>query len=389
MRVLFLTHSFPRYAGDAAGAFILRLATALAREDVAVEVIAPSTSAAPPHDLLDGIPVTRFRYAPRAMETLAYGGNMATQVKTSWGARLGLAGLLGAELRSALEETRRAEYDLLHAHWWFPNGVAGAAAARWRGLPLVTTLHGSDVRLGRAIPAARPAMRSVLRRSTRVTAVSRWLADEAQKVSGGPAPLVAPMPVASELFFPDRAIARGSALLFVGRLTKQKGVDVLLRALATLSADTELDVVGDGEEREALQALAGALGLGNRVRWHGAKRAGELASFYRRAAALVVPSAEEGLGLVAVEAQLCGAPVIAFASGGVTDVIEDGVSGVLVPDRTPEALAHAITALLASPDRAGALARAGADRARGTFAPDQVARRYAHLYREVLGNAAH
>ena len=389
MRVLFLTHSFPRFAGDAAGAFILRLATALAHEDVAVKVIAPATPTAPAHDVIDGISISRFRYAPRAMETLAYEGNMATQVKESWTARLGLLGLLGAELQTALGESRREKYDLLHAHWWFPSGIAAAVTARWRGLPFVTTLHGSDVRLGRAIGPARPVMRSVLRHSARVTAVSRWLAEEAQQVSGGEPPIVAPMPVATEVFAPDPSVSRGDALLFVGRLTTQKGVDVLLRALAMLPARTTLDVVGDGEERSALDALASSLGIGERVRWHGAKPASELAPFYRRAAALVVPSSEEGLGLVAVEAQLCETPVIAFASGGVTDVISDGISGVLVRERSPDALAQGIVQLLARPDGGAALARAGAADARANFSPDHVARRYADIYRNTIAHAAH
>jgi len=389
MRVLFLTHSFPRYVGDTAGAFILRLATALANEDVAVKVIAPAASSTPSHDMLDGVPITRFRYAPRAMETLAYQGNMATQVKESWGAKLGLVGLLGAELQAALGETGREKYDLLHAHWWFPNGVAATAASRWRGLPLVTTLHGSDVRLGRAIKPARPAMRAVLRRSNRVTAVSRWLAEEAQQVSGGEMPIVAPMPVATDVFRPDPMQSRTDALLFVGRLTRQKGIDLLLRALAILPSNVTLDVVGDGEERSALDVLASSLGIRERVRWHGAKAATDLAPYYRGAAALVVPSSEEGLGLVAVEAQLCETPVIAFASGGVVDVISDGESGLLVRERTPEALAQAITRLRANPDHGTSLARTGATRARERFSPDHVARRYADIYRDAIGSAAH
>lgn len=387
MRVLFLTHSFPRYSGDAAGAFILRLATALGNEGVAVRVIAPATATATPEDVMDGVPVHRFRYAPRALETLAYEGNMATQVKGSWTAKLALAGLLGAELRAALTELRRARYDVVHAHWWFPSGVAAAAAARWAGLPLVVTMHGSDVRLGRLIAPARPVMRQVLRRSARATAVSRWLAEEAQQVAAGEMPTVAPMPVATELFSPDAGTVRGDALLFVGRLTTQKGVDILLRALATMPAHVALDIVGDGEERAALQALASSLGVSHRVVWHGAKPASELAAFYRRAAVLVVPSSEEGLGLVAVEAQLCETPVVAFASGGVVDVIRDGESGILVKERTPEALAIAVSDLLARADRGAALARRGASRARELFAADHVARRYADIYREAIQRA--
>jgi glycosyltransferase involved in cell wall biosynthesis len=389
MRVLFLTHSFPRRVGDAAGAFVLRLATALAREDVAVKVLAPATAAAPLDDLLGGIPVHRFRYAPQALETLAYEGNMATQVKGSWTAKLALAGLLGAELRAALAELRRARYDVVHAHWWFPSGVAAAAAARWAGLPLVVTMHGSDVRLGRLIAPARPIMRQVLRRSARATAVSRWLAEQAQQVAGGEMPTVAPMPVATDLFVPDRAVPRSDALLFVGRLTRQKGVDLLLRALAELPARITLDVVGDGEERASLAALAKALGVEGRVRWHGALPAAALVPFYQRASALVVPSAEEGLGLVAVEALLCESPVIAFASGGVVDVIRDGESGILVLERTPQALARAVGGVLEAPDHGASLGRRGALLTRESFAPDHVARRYADIYREAIARAAH
>ncbi len=386
MRVLFLTHSFPRYVGDAAGAFVLRLATALASEDVLVHVVAPATITAPPRDVIEGIPVSRFRYAPRALETLAYQGNMASQVQASWGARIGLVGLLGAELGATLDELRRGAFDVVHAHWWFPNGVAGAAAARWHGVPLVTTLHGSDVRLGRAIAAARPAMRQVFRHSARVTAVSHWLATEAHAVAGGVTPIVAPMPAATELFAADRAVPRGDALLFVGRLTRQKGVDVLLRALALLPAAVQLDIVGDGEERESLRAVASSLGVAERVRWHGTKPANQLASFYRRAAALVVPSEDEGLGLVAVEAQLCETPVIAFASGGVVDVVSDGETGVLVAERTPQALATAISRLLERPDRGAALGRLGAVVARDTFSPTHVARRYLSIYRQAIAS---
>lgn len=387
MRVLFLTHSFPRYLGDAAGAFILRLATGLAREGVQVQVVAPATITAPPHDVIEGIPVSRFRYAPRTLETLAYEGNMASQVQASWGARVGLVGLLGAELGAALDELRRGSFDVVHAHWWFPNGVAGAAASRWYGVPLVTTLHGSDVRLGRAIGPARPAMRQVLRRSARVTAVSSWLAAEARSVAGGELPMVAPMPVDTERFTADPAVRRGDALLFVGRLTKQKGVDVLLRALAQLPPDLRLDIVGEGEERGALERLADSLGLEARVRWHGARPGRDLPAFYRRAAALVVPSAEEGLGLVAVEAQLCATPVIAFASGGVVDVVRDEETGLLVAERTPEALAAAISRLFARPDRGAALGQCAAGSARELFSPAHVARRYIAIYQQAIASS--
>ncbi len=106
MRALFLTHSFPREPGDAAGSFVLKLAVALRDQGIDVHVVAPSGDDLPSTDRFDGIPVERFRYAPRKYEKLAYAGNMHTQVRDSWGARLALLGFLGSEFGSAVRARR-------------------------------------------------------------------------------------------------------------------------------------------------------------------------------------------------------------------------------------------------------------------------------------------
>ena len=125
MKVLFLTHSFPRETGDAPGSFILKLATSLRSEGVETSVVAPATAGVPDHDRLDGIPIERFRYAPRRFETLAYAGNMASQVQHSWGAKVTLLGFLGAEFRSAVK-ARRA---------WLPTWCTRTGGSRtgWSG----------------------------------------------------------------------------------------------------------------------------------------------------------------------------------------------------------------------------------------------------------------
>jgi glycosyltransferase involved in cell wall biosynthesis len=102
---------------------------------------------------------------------------------------------------------------VVHAHWWFPNGLVGTWLAKMAHKPLVTTLHGTDVRLARSVAFSRPAFRHVMHNSAAVTAVSRWLANEAQEVVSAPAPIVAPMPVATDLFTPGGA-RRKDRLLF-------------------------------------------------------------------------------------------------------------------------------------------------------------------------------
>jgi len=386
MKVLFLTHNFPRHSGDAPGSFILRLASALRNDGIETSVLAPAAADYAAHDSLDGIPVERFHYAPRRYETLAYTGNMASQVQDSWSARVTLLGFLGAEFRSAVRLRREFKPDVVHAHWWFPNGLVGTWLGRMSNKPLVTTLHGSDVRLARAVAFSRPAFRHVLHRSAAVTAVSRWLASEAQEVVAAPRPIVAPMPVATDLFGPGGQ-RQTDRLLFVGRLNKQKGIETLLHAVSRLARPIHLDVVGDGDDRDALQELARALGIADRVHWHGALPQPRLADFYRGATALIVPSVGEGLGLVAVEAQLCETPVIAFDSGGLPDIVQHDRTGILVGTIDAAALAAAITSLLDRPDRGAALGAAGRLHALATFAPESVAKRYTDVYKSAIASS--
>jgi glycosyltransferase involved in cell wall biosynthesis len=384
MRALFLTHSFPRQPGDAAGSFVLRLAVALRDHGVDVHVVAPSADALPATDRFDGIPVERFRYAPRRYEKLAYAGNMHTQVRDSWGAKFALLGFLGSEFGSAVRARRAFEPDIVHAHWWFPGGLVGTWLRGLSGIPLITTLHGTDVRLARGTAMARPLFRHVLQQSSAVTTVSRWLAREAETIVSGVGATVAPMPVATDLFSPsgERAVNR---LLFVGRLTAQKGIAPLIEAIARMRNTASLDVVGDGPLASDLRARVSQLGLGDRVTWLGQLPQPRLVELYRRATALVVPSTDEGLGLVAVEAQLCETPVVAYDSGGLTDTVQHDRTGLLVPPGDVGALAAALDALLDRPDRGAHLGRAGRMVALAGFAPESAARRYAGIYRSVVG----
>lgn len=383
MNVLFLTHNFPRSEGDAAGSFLLRLAKALKAEDVNVHVIAPAGPGLPNTDTIEGIPVERFRYAPRKFEKLAYTGNMAQDVATSWSARLTLLSFLGADFVHAVRARRSFEPDIIHAHWWFPNGVVGTWLKGLTHRPLITTLHGTDVRLARSVGIAKPLFRHVVQHSTQVTAVSRWLADEAERVVSMQRPTVAPMPVATDLFSPggQRTPAR---LLFVGRINTQKGIDHLLRSMSKMKTKATLDVVGDGPGRAAMMQLATDLGISDRVNWMGQLKQPQLVEYYRKASVMVVPSVDEGLGLAAVEALLCETPVVAFNSGGLTDVVRDGQTGVLVPPGDMQALAAALDEILASEERGRTLGVAGRIYALATFAPESVARRYAGIYRQAL-----
>lgn len=387
LRALFVTHAFPRVEGDAAGSFLLRLAQALRDERVDVTVLAPTGTSADGAPLaarerVGGIDVRRFRYAPREWETLAYTGTMVESVAGSARGKLALGGLLSAERRAVARLIRETNADVVHAHWWFPNALAAAGAARRTGIPLVITSHGTDLRLLERKPAAAPLARYAFRRADAVTCVSSWLAQIARPFTTRE-PIVAPMPADTTVFAPGGE-RRTSALLFVGRLSEQKGIVDLVDALARVRRkDATLDVVGDGPLRDEVHQRVQQLGLAERVRFHASMPPRELATFYQRAAALVVPSVGEGLGLVAVEGQLCETPVIAYDSGGLPDVIQDDVSGLLVRPRDPSALAAAIDLVLDDAALAKRLARTGRERAVSRFSPDAAARAYSDIYHDV------
>jgi glycosyltransferase involved in cell wall biosynthesis len=388
MRILFVTHSFPRFRGDVAGAFILRLARALADGGTEVRVLAPSAPRLANVETIDGIAVRRFRYAPKKWETLAYTGTMAEQVGDSFRGKAALAGMLS---RGALAvRTAAAEFapDVIHAHWWFPAGLLAFGSLSSK--PLVTTMHGSDVRLARRSAWAPVLFRRVMARSSAVTAVSGFLASEAKSMAAGLNVAVEPMPVNIELFSPLAGATAGARspdrFLFVGRLNEQKGIGLLLEALAASRSGASLDVVGDGDGRAALESRARTLGVAARVRWLGAQSQEHLVPLYRAATAVVIPSEGEGLGLVAVEAQLCETPVIAFRSGGLPDVVSDGATGLLTPPGDISALAAAMDAVLTRNDRGASLGKAGRDAALARFSPNVVASHYASIYESVIND---
>lgn len=382
MRVLFVAHSFPRFVGDVAGSFLHRLAGALQTAGATVRVVAPGGPGLASEDEVAGVAVRRVRYAPRRHETLAYTGTMADAVRGGWAPRFALGGLVAATAARVRSEARRWRADLIHAHWWFPGGLSATLPLVAGKCPVVLTLHGSDVRLARTLAPARALYATVARRAATVTAVSAWLSREAQHMAPDVPCEVARMPVDAARFTPPPDDAPREGVLFVGRLTAQKGVDRLLAAMARASHGARLTVCGSGPEEARLRHLAHTLGIAERVEWAPVMGPAALAAYYRRAAVLAVPSTEEGLGLVAVEAGLCETPAVGFASGGLPDVIQDARTGRLVPPGDVDGFASAIDDLLARPDEARRLGR-NAAAAAGDFRPEVTAARFLAVYHRV------
>ncbi|MBK9180816.1 MAG: glycosyltransferase [Acidimicrobiales bacterium] len=350
-RVLHVTSSFPRHVDDAVGPFLLDLAREQAAAGLEVAVVAPHAEGLPVDEVLGGVRVHRARYAPARRETLAYRGGLLGAASGPAGAAL-VPALLAGMAAATVGEAGRFRPDVVHAHWWLPGGVVAAPASLLRHVPLVITLHGSDVGLARRRGFA-TAARLVARVAALVAAVSEPLRAEAAEVLRLPAARTAVLRMPLDVAALDPAarppLPPGPPwrVLGVGRLSPEKGFDVLIDAVGRARAagvPLELELVGDGPQRAAVDAALAGLG-----RW--GRRLDPLPRevLHERIAAahaVAVPSRREGLGLVAVEALALGRPVVASRAGGLVEVVDPAAGdGLLVPPGDAGALAEGLARL--------------------------------------------
>ena len=283
-----------------------------------------------------------------------------------------------------------ATFDLIDAHYFYPDGVAAAMLGRHFGQPVVITARGSDLNVIANHAAPRRMMRAAARRAAAVITVCRALAEALPRIGFDPARAhVLRNGVDLEMFRPVAAAHLRARLglaepliASVGNLTRNKGHDLVIRALARLP-EASLVVIGGGPEEERLVRLTRELGLERRVRLLGAVRHEELREYYSAASVLVLASAREGWANVLLEAMACGTPVAATRVGGLPEVVTSDEAGRLIPDRTPEAIAATIAALLADPP-ARAATRAYAER----FSWDETTRGIIDLLRAVRAGVA-
>jgi D-inositol-3-phosphate glycosyltransferase len=320
---------------------------------------------------------------------------------------------LGGVLRRQRQEG--VSYDVVHTHYWLSGWVGRSAKEIW-GVPLVASFHT----LGK-VKNYSLALGEVPEPSARLVGEERVIADADLIVAATPSEAaqlvglyraearrirVIPPGVDHRLFFPrprDEASARihlagARLLLFVGRLQVHKGPDVAVRTLAEAvardpegTADAVLAIVGgpsgagQGAEVARLMDLASALGVGDRVMLFPPQPQARLADFYAAAEVVLVPSRSESFGLVALEAQACGVPVVAAAVGGLRSVVEDGITGFLVEGHDAGDHAERVLELLRDPEAARRKGRAGVEHS-FRFSWDTTAGRMLGAYRELLGD---
>lgn len=383
MRLLVVTHNYPRFPGDPSGAFVARIAERAATMGGSVRVLAPHAPGTAREETINGVFIRRFRYAPDRLERVAYTGDLHRGSLRSPGVAAAFPGFVWAFRRAIRRELRTVAPDVVHTHWWLPSGflVAGLAPR------FLVTCHGSDVALlHRGV--FRVMAGRVFRRATGVTTVSRFLAEELTKRFPWVQPKlqVLPMPVDSALFSTGRAQPKRTPpiILFAGNLVPMKGVDVLLRAVAQLRAANipcRVRILGEGPSEAELRDLAARLGLLD-TEWSPFVPQDRMPAEYGASTITVLPSRgrSEGLGLTLVEALLAGASVIGSAVGGIPEVVEDRVTGLLVREGDADDLARALRELLQDGTLRDRFSDAGRARVATIYGAETAADAFLELY---------
>jgi glycosyltransferase involved in cell wall biosynthesis len=394
LRILTITHNYPRFTGDRAGAFVARIAQGAAAHGHQVEVIAPHAPGIATDEETAGVRLRRFRYAPESLERVAYTGGLHQGTLRSPLAALAFPGFLLAFSHAVRAAVRRFRPDLIHAHWWFPGGWFASS----QRLPYLITCHGSDIRLLERGDLVRRLAQPVFRRAVRVTTVSSFLAQDLRRML--PAldseVQVTPMPLDVNGFLLGGGCKKVDPprVLFAGNLVPTKGVDVLLRAVAELQrrgVACQLKILGEGAARSDLETLAGELGITSRITLAPFVLQGQMAAEYGASTVTVLPSRgqAEGLGLTLVEALMAGSAVVGTAAGGIPEVVLHEQTGLISRDGDAQDLATQIQRLLIDAPLRERLTRAGKEHVLRTHSPDTAIGRFLEIYDAVADHRSH
>jgi glycosyltransferase involved in cell wall biosynthesis len=387
MNILMITTSYPRTPSDGSAPFIAAIAEGVAKLGHNVDLILPH------HPLLkeserNGVSLHTYR-VPGDEKNPAWGYAQSLEADVHLKKRVYPLALLAMHraYQLALKVAKKNRPDLIHAHWVLPNGFIAARLSQKLGVPLVVSLHGSDMYLARKKRIFGAFARWVLKRANAVTACSPDLQEQAMQLSNRNVTLTE-YGVDVNLFSPGGERQQGTVLA-VGRLVHKKGFVELLHAFSQIFRyykNNTIEIVGDGPLLEPLRDKSTQLGIAERVRLPGSAQHSDLPELYRRAEIVAVPSItdaegnRDGLPNVLLEALASGCAVIASDIPGIRNVIKDHQDGLLVRSGDIESLSSAMVELFRDPELRERLGAAARSRAANELSWDVKCKQLENIY---------
>ncbi len=401
-KVLVIASTFPRWKNDTTPSFVFDLSSRLSKE-FDVKVIAPHYPNSKKYERMGNVDVYRFQYFyPAKYQKVCYDGGILPNLRQSILAKIQFPVFLLSELLFINKIMKKEKFDAVHAHWIVPHGFLSVFLKNRCKVPLIVSAHGSDVfplqnRMFRVI------QRKVLKACNVCTANSNATKDEIVRrfpEFEGKIKVI-PMGVDTNFFRPKsiknkfKEYKGKRIILSAGRLSEQKGIQFLIKALPSVLQQTrnaKLLIIGEGAYKEELEKLAEEMHLKNEVEFIGAVPKEKLVDYYNLADIVVMPSlagrtGTEGLGLVLLEAMSCCRAVIGTDTGGIMDIIKDNENGLLVKQRDSEELANKIIKLINNDKLRDRIGKNGREFVAGNYSWDSIARKFSEIYKAAMKNA--
>ena len=395
--IVMITTSYPRFPGDTVGTFMEPIAHGVAARGHEVHMVLPWHPKLRRPEREGRVHFHPFHYAPHpSMNIFGYAEALRADVNLRWKAFAAAPLALAAGWWAARRVAAQVGATVMHGHWVIPSGAIAATATR--GLPVVISLHGSDVYVAERHAMAGRVAGHAFSRAGWVTACSADLRARALRLGADEQRSeVVPYGVDADRFRPDAAvraevraslgIEESTPMVFAaGRFVRKKGFEYLIDAIAKLPAPVMLVMGGDGDLRDEFVARARDAGIAERVRFVGLLSQDAVARHFAAADVIAAPSVRDdsgnvdGLPNVVLEALASATPLVATPAGGIAAAVDHDRTGMLVPERDPEALAAAIAGLLESPSRRRALGDAARADVIGRFGWARAAERFEHAY---------
>ena len=419
-KVLVIGSVYPRFHEDAEVPWLRTSIAHLKKAGLDIQVLAPAYKGLKSHEI-DGVKVNRFRYAPASWEFLTHEeGAPSKMANKPWLQLLAIPYIISGFFK-CIKICRKFKPDIIHAHWPFPHAYIALGAAKLFKIPLVLNFHGAELLLIRKKKWVKPLLKFAIGQAQAVFANSSFTASKIKALRNVDvewSPYGTTLETGTGNAEPH-AINGKFKILFVGRHIERKGIRYLIEAAKYLPRDQfEIRIVGVGDLTEQLKMQADALchpelyetknfssqvelcplgssetepkDLPAEIIFTGKLSPEALANEYRTANVFTLPAIvdskgdTEGLGVVLIEAMELGLPIVASNVGGIPDVVIDGETGILVPEKDPEALASAYKRLAAEPELVKHLLTGSQKRIAECFTWDGIIERQIAVYNKVL-----
>lgn len=392
MKILHIVTAFPREESDIITPWLIEMLRHYQERGLEAEIFTSSYKALG-DQTVHGIKVHRFRYFFKRWENLTHEETTPDRMKKSLLYKIMPAFYILGGTIGLIRLLNRNEYDAVHVHWPLPHAIFGWVAKTFFGLPLVTTFYGVELRwVKRSMPFLKGFLAWSARISDKVVAISSYTAKEIKELADVPVEVIPyTISLPENLDFSKPQSGGPMIILSVSRLVERKGIIYLIDALKYLpdDLDVHLAIIGDGPEKDRLKERAISQGLGRKISMPGWVSESELADAYRHASVFVLPAIvdskgdTEGLGVVLLEAMNYKVPVIGSNLGGITDIVIDEKTGLLVPEKDPEALAGAIKRILTDNSLKEQLSERAYQHLKRNFSWDNILNKWESIYKQL------